>query len=54
VADELAPKNLNEENEENEAMGSIHNEEEVRGKPDEEEEFEDIDETGSDEEDLES
>ena len=52
MADELHPKNPNKENEE---MGSSSNEEEVRGTPDEEEEFEDIDdETGSDEEDLES
>jgi hypothetical protein len=51
VADELDPKNPKQENEQ---MGSRTKEGEVSGRADEEDEFEDIDETDSDEEDLES
>ena len=47
MADELDPKDPNEE------FGQT-NEEDVTGRADEEEEFEDIDESDSDEDDLES
>jgi hypothetical protein len=48
VADELDPKDPNKD------MGGRTSEEGISGTADEEEEFEDIDETDSDEDDLES